>query len=52
MAFNVTLDEIDLIDIIVIMHYHKCYERKVRAASDFIIRKPILDQGFKNGLSE
>lgn len=52
MVLNVTLDEIGLIDIIVIMHYNKCYERKVHAASDFIISKPILDQGFKNGLSE
>ena len=35
-----------------IIHYNKCHEGKVQAASNFVISKPILDQGFKNGLSE
>lgn len=49
---NVTLDQIDLTDINMIIHYSKWYEGKAQAASDFVISKPILDQGFKNGLSE
>lgn len=49
---NVPLDQMDLTDINMIIHYSKCYEGKVQAASNFVINKPILDQGFKNGLSE
>lgn len=49
---NVMLDQIDLTDISMIIHDSKCYEGKVQAASTFVISKPILDQGFKNGLSE